>query len=820
MNEAELLREFTRRAKEAGLTYNPRSGGEHPLCLMSGRLDSEIAFIGEAPGPDEIALSMPLVGGSGRFLWSEAVQHGLNRNKVYCTNVVKRQLVVSKYSDEKSEISKSELEHWEHLLHWELDQLPNLKYVVCLGGVALHALTGDSGVINWHGSVFPCRVGRREREVTTIVTFNPAYIHKDQGRQWEVFFKFDLYKLGLVLNGRFEKHVIDCLINPTCQEALDFIDGLEAQGTPTAFDIETIGGQTACIGFANDPHKGMCINFRDAESSSRFSIEDEKAIRFRVERLFQNKNIEFIAQSGNFDCYWLGYKDRIRARCDFDTLLAHHTLYPRMPHKLAILTSQYTTHPYYKDEAWQWKEGGNIDEFWEYNVKDCCITLAVAIAEKRELDEQLLMPFFRNHVMRLLPHLVEMTMAGIKADTSLKETIAADLTRDVEMLLERFNEAVAQATGESDKKYNPNSPKQMKELLFDVLGLVGRGQSTGRANRIRMKKHKDTTAASAAVLDLADKYKSEKKFLGTYAEFTLDEDQRIRCEWKQFGTQKAPGRLSSARTMWGSGMNLQNQPERSYPMFIADDGYMFTYFDLAQAEAKLVAWLWDVKGLKEAFIAAMTDDTIDVHRMTGARIFSCNYTDIPPFDRDNHGVPTRRFIAKRCVHGLNYRMMPDKLAEVTGLPHHLAYEAHASYHRAFPEIRKGWETTIREVKETGMLWNCLGRRLKWMEPLTDEALESIIAFKPQSTVGDMINRTIYLSHDDPDWPGTAAQVKLNVHDALLIQHKPEDTEAVVAISKKYAEQPVLVGGEKITIFTDYKHSQPDERGIHRWSTLR
>jgi hypothetical protein len=38
--------------------------------------------------------------------------------------------------------------------------------------------------------------------------------------------------------------------------------------------------------------------------------------------------------------------------------------------------------------------------------------------------------------------------------------------------------------------------------------------------------------------------------------------------------------------------------------------------------------------------------------------------------------------------------------------------------------------------------------------------------------------------------------------------------------KKHAETPIIIRGEPVTIFTDLKQSMPDEKGVHRWSTLQ
>jgi hypothetical protein len=139
-----------------------------------------------------------------------------------------------------------------------------------------------------------------------------------------------------------------------------------------------------------------------------------------------------------FDASWLAFKDRLMlGRTYFDTMLAHHTLYPSLPHNLGFLTSQYTTHPYYKDEGKAWKEGGNIDQFWEYNVKDVCITFAAYQRMLKELTDQSLCSFFFLHVMRLQPHLINMTVGGVLTDRELKATIAKETAVEVARLKAR-----------------------------------------------------------------------------------------------------------------------------------------------------------------------------------------------------------------------------------------------------------------------------------------------------------------------------------------------------------------------------------------------
>ena len=233
VTEAWLMQEFTKRAHACQLQVD---------CLGSGRLDSEICIIAEAPGEREAAMKMPLVGGSGNMLWSILRPLEINRSDCYVTNVVKKQVSLSSKTDARSPVKKLEVEHWEGLLDWELDHLPNLKYVLALGNFALHALTGDTGITKWRGSVFDCKVGRNQRVVKVIVTNNPAHILRNLSM--EPMYKFDIAKLRRVMDGKFKRHKIDAIINPSYDEAVDYIEQLDSKPEPIALDIEVIANET------------------------------------------------------------------------------------------------------------------------------------------------------------------------------------------------------------------------------------------------------------------------------------------------------------------------------------------------------------------------------------------------------------------------------------------------------------------------------------------------------------------------------------------------------------------------------------------------
>lgn len=792
--------------------------------LGSGSPSSQICIIAEFPGETECQLKQPLVGNSGRYLWTELSKIGVKREQCYVTNVIKRRTTSEDNKNDKTPVPAEELRKWNAVLMQELSELSNVKYIVLLGNVALKSVTGHTGIKKWRGSVlnFTQEMGFKQNG-QLLISYNPAYIIRDPSV--EVHFKIDIRRLSRVIGDTYKPYIITPHINPTKKRALDFLRQLRADRIPVSTDIETIGNETACIGFANNNHEGMCINFRDERSTSRFDVHDEMTIRMEIQELFNDKSVPIIGQNLNFDAYWLYYKDRMLVRPWYDTLLAHHTLYPSLPHSLAFLTTAYTEHPYYKDEKDDWRAVGSMNGFWEYNVKDCCITRKVCEETHKELRQQKLESFFFSHVMRLQPHLVTMTVNGILIDQTLRASIATDLTAQLDVLERDFIKKAQIATSDPNLEINPRSAQQLRSLFFDRMKFVGRGYSTDEDNRNRIKMHPNTSQVSKEMLNALDKYKEEHKFYSTYVDTQVDEDGRMRCEYRQWGTQSAPGRLSSSAVMWGSGTNLQNQPARARPMFIAPPGYGLVYFDLSQAEARYVAVAWNVKGLIENFKLALTDpDKYDVHRLNAVRIFNMAYDDVPKEDFIDD-KPTFRYQAKRGVHGFNYTLQPDAAAIKFGISLAQATHAHRLYHTAFPEISLEWQEIRKRVERDKVLYNAYGRRWILLSRIdSDEALSSIIAFEPQSSIGDKVCEVIYQAHEDKDWPrssrGLEAAVTLNIHDALIALARIEDMERVAHVLKRHASKPLIVRNQELFIPSDFAYSQPDEAGIHRWSTLK
>jgi uracil-DNA glycosylase family 4 len=85
MNTAELKERFTLQAQTAGLQVE---------CAMGGTMNATLAIIAEAPGRNEVAQGIPLIGGAGNILWKSLRNYcpSVKRHECYITNVVKRQV--------------------------------------------------------------------------------------------------------------------------------------------------------------------------------------------------------------------------------------------------------------------------------------------------------------------------------------------------------------------------------------------------------------------------------------------------------------------------------------------------------------------------------------------------------------------------------------------------------------------------------------------------------------------------------------------------------------------------------------------------------
>ena len=165
-----------------------------------------------------------------------------------------------------------------------------------------------------------------------------------------------------------------------------------------------------------------------------------------------------------FDLFVLAYKYGIPApRSVYDTMLAHHRLFPEVEKSLGHCLALYTDQPYHKNEGvFEPKNASQQQQLYEYNAKDV-ISLALL---KPQLDETAknfkATDSIRQVNASVVPYLTAM-LQGIRYDDEKLHDIVAHNDRYQNELL-RFLRLL---TGGD---LNPNSPKQVANYLYGRLG--------------------------------------------------------------------------------------------------------------------------------------------------------------------------------------------------------------------------------------------------------------------------------------------------------------------------------------------------------------
>jgi uracil-DNA glycosylase family 4 len=142
------------------------------LVFGAGNPDSDIVFIGEAPGKNEDLKGEPFVGAAGKFLNEMLEMIELKREDVYITNIVKYRPPNNR--DPQPEEKKAFLPYLQSQL-----EIIQPKVVVTLGRHSMNCFLPDLQISKVHGQ--PKRVKLRLKEndkdtfeVVILPLFHPA----------------------------------------------------------------------------------------------------------------------------------------------------------------------------------------------------------------------------------------------------------------------------------------------------------------------------------------------------------------------------------------------------------------------------------------------------------------------------------------------------------------------------------------------------------------------------------------------------------------------------------------------------------------------
>ena len=384
-----------------------------------------------------------------------------------------------------------------------------------------------------------------------------------------------------------------------------------------------------------------------------------------------------------------------------------------------------------------------------------------------QLDVRGSTALFEEIELPLISVLAQMEEAGIGVDREFLETLRIELLSRLAVLEKAIHEA-------ADGPFNVNSTLQLREVLFDRLGLpvlkrTPKGVPSTDATVLGKLKEEHPVVASLL------QYRELEKLRSTYVDALIpliDDDGRVRGRFNQMAA--ATGRLSQEQP------NLQNIPVRSEEgrtirrAFVADAGCQFLVADYSQIELRILAHLSGDGGLVKAF-----ELDLDIHAMTAARVAGIDVGDVTPDAR-------RR--AKVINFGLLYGMEAFGLAQRLEISREEAEEHITAYFDQFPDVKEFMAGIVAEARSTGYTTTLLGRR-RYLPELSSsnfrdrQSGERMALNAPiQGTAADIIKKAMVVLDSRLRNADSAAEMLLQIHDELVLEVPDGELEEVTKLT--------------------------------------
>jgi len=459
----------------------------------------------------------------------------------------------------------------------------------------------------------------------------------------------------------------------------------------------------------------------------------------------------------------------------FDTMVASYVLDPsRRQHGLDALAVTLLGHPMipYSEVAGKGKSQISFAEVTlekakDYACEDADYALRLRDLFLPQLQEQGLESLFQEMEMPLVPVLARMEANGIRIDIPFFKEMNDQLESDLESIRERI-------VGLAGEEFNLNSTPQLREILFDKLGLpVVKRTKTGPSTDASVLEELAAMGHDLPIQLL--EYRQLEKLRNTYVDalprLVNPETGRIHTSFNQ--TVAATGRLSS------SDPNLQNIPARTElgrqirKGFLAEEGCVFFGADYSQIELRILAHFSE----DEAFVRAFNEG-IDVHKQTAAVIFDVDLDQV---------TPDMRARAKTINFATLYGQGDFSLARQLDISREEAREFIDEYFRRFSGVRAFLDHQIEQARESGYVETLIGRR-RYVPEIhaknwnVRQFGERVAQNTPiQGTAADLIKLAMIRIHRLLGERFPSAKLLLQVHDELLLEVPGEMLDDVGAM---------------------------------------
>ncbi len=417
-----------------------------------------------------------------------------------------------------------------------------------------------------------------------------------------------------------------------------------------------------------------------------------------------------------------------------------------------------------------------LDRATRYAAEDADVTYRLALVLFPLIQSMGMDKLLFELEMPLVEILAQMEAAGIKVNAQHLGDLSIRLGKKIDSLRRQIMEAA-----QSD--FNPDSPKQLAEVLFEKLHLPsGKKTKTGYSTNVDVL---ESLADQHPVPALVLEYRQLGKLKNTYVDSLTQEAAstgRVHAQFNQ--TVAETGRLSS------SNPNLQNIPIRTDEgreirrAFIADGpDKVLLAADYSQIELRVMAHYCREPALIDAFSRNQ-----DIHQFVATEIYH-----VPP-EQVNSDM---RRVAKTVNFGIIYGQTAFGLKQVLKISQAQAEAFITAYKQRFPGIAAFSHDCIAQAEQHGFVTTILGRRRPIPEITSHQqsvrnfgqraAVNTVIQGSAADLIKQAMVRIAKIIHDDP-----RIKLLLQVHDELVFECQRTAVDEFAALVRQEMEQAIVL----------------------------